>query len=53
MKTTGMNIDGYIKNHTDICYCEAIIYPYGTIEDAIPSHVMKLCEIYNSSKNIE
>lgn len=46
------NINDYIDQHNDICYCEAIIYPDGTIEDCIPSHQLKLIEITNKKNNI-
>lgn len=45
-----MNVKEYIKQHNDKCYCEAIIYPNGDIEDAIPGHTYKLMSITNKSK---
>lgn len=46
MITTGkFDAFGYIKQHKGICYCEAILYPDGTIEDAIPSHLERLITI--------
>ena len=45
-----MTVKEYIKQHNHINYCEAIIYPDGTIEDAIPSHTEKLFRIINISK---
>lgn len=44
-----MNVKDYIKQHDDKCYCEAIIYPNGDIEDAIPGHTYKLMSITNKS----
>ncbi len=40
-----MTINDYIINHKEHCYCEAVIYPNGDIEDAHPSHTYKLVEI--------
>ena len=38
--------DEFIQQHNHICYCEAIIYPNGDIEYAVPSHQKKLINIY-------
>jgi hypothetical protein len=45
-----MNVKDYIKQHDDVGYCEAIIYPNGNIEDAIPGHTYKLMSITNKSR---
>lgn len=45
-----MNIKEYIKQHDDDCYCEAIIYPNGDIENAIPGHVYKLMSTTDKTK---
>ncbi len=45
-----MFVNDYIQQHDDICYCEAIIYPDGSIEDAQPSHVEKLISICEESR---
>ncbi len=45
-----MNVKDYIKQNSSIRYCEAIIYPNGDIEDAVPSHIYKLISITNKSK---
>ena len=50
MKTSGIDINKFIENHNHINYCEAIIYPNGTIEYAVPSHTYKLCDIYDNTK---
>lgn len=48
-----MDIKEYINTHKDyINYCEAIIYPDGSIEDAIPSHTEKLIEITKEDRDI-
>lgn len=47
-----MNVEEYIKQHNAINYCEAIIYPDGTIENAIPSHLEKLKKIANKPKKV-
>lgn len=47
-----MNVEEYIKQHDEINYCEAIIYPDGTIEDAIPSHLEKLKKITNLPRKV-
>lgn len=47
-----MNVEEYIKQHDAINYCEAIIYPDGTIEDAIPSHLDKLKKITNMPRKV-
>lgn len=44
-----MTIDNYIKNHDAVNYCEAIVFPNGDIEDAIPGHTYKLMSITNKS----
>ena len=53
MKTTGMKIDDFIREHKHVGYLEGIMYPDGTIEYATPSHTMKLCEIYDDTKSID
>lgn len=53
MKTSGINIEEFIKNHKKINYCEAILYSDGTIEYANPSHTYKLCNIYDDTKSIK
>lgn len=53
MKTTGINIEEFIKNHKHTNYFEAIMYSDGTLEYAIPSHTMKLCEIYDDTKSMK
>jgi len=40
-----MTVEEYAKQHTDIYYCEAVILPDGGVEDAIPSHQMKLLSL--------
>lgn len=45
------NIEDFIKEHTHICYCEAIIYPDGKITYAVPSHQQALMRI--SGKTME
>lgn len=45
-----MNVKDYIEQHNSIHYCEAIIYPNGDIENAIPSHIYKLISITGKSK---
>lgn len=41
-----MDINEYLETHKDqYNYCETIIYPDGTIEDAHPSHTEKLISI--------
>ena len=47
-----MNINNYINQHIEkgiINYCEAIIFPDGSIEDCIPSHQRKLISISKES----
>lgn len=44
-----MNVLDFIKQHTHINYCEAVIYPNGEIEYSIPSHEQKLIAISNKS----
>ena len=41
---------GVSSQHDDICYCEAIIYPDGSIEDAKPSHIEKLISLCEESR---
>ena len=36
------DIDIFIKNHNHICYCEAVLYPDGTITYVKPSHTETL-----------
>lgn len=38
-------IEDFIKQHTDVKYCEAILYPDGDLAYALPSHEQKLLEI--------
>lgn len=45
MKFKKVNIDDFIKNHTYINYCEAILYPDGDITYAAPSHLNALIRI--------
>ena len=46
-----MNVKDYIeKYHDDICYCEAIIYPNGDIEEANPGHTYKLMSVTDKSR---
>lgn len=45
-----MNVKDYIKQQSSYDYCEAIIYPNGDIEDAIPGHVYKLMSITDKTK---
>lgn len=40
-----INIEDFIKKHTHIYYCEAIIYPDGDITYAVPSHQQALMKI--------
>ena len=53
MKKSGQNIIDFIKSYDKINYCEGILYPDGTIEEAIPSHLIKLCEIYDNTKGMK
>ena len=47
-----MKVEEYIKEHKGIqCYCEAIIYQNGEIEDATPSHTYKLINISGKSQD--
>ena len=45
-----MTVTEFIKQHNYINYCEAIIFPDGTIEYANPSHVEKLSKITNEPR---
>ena len=47
-----MNVIDYINNHQDVNYCEAIIFPDGSVEDAIPSHTEKLISISNVPREV-
>ena len=47
-----MLVKDYIIQHNDIYYCEAIIYPDGTIEDARPSHIEALLKATNEDREI-
>lgn len=48
-----MTIEKYLKTHKDQhAYCEAIIFPDGTIEDAIPSHLEKLIKITGEERDV-
>ena len=47
-----MNVQEYIKQHKHKNYCEAIIYPDGTIEDAERGHVYKLIDASGLGKDI-
>lgn len=52
LKLNGIfSVDDYIKQHKEICYCEAIILPDGKIADARPSHIYKLIELSNKTKD--
>lgn len=44
-----MRFADYVKNYKQICYCEIIIKPNGSIELAQPSHIMKLIELSRES----
>ena len=46
-----VKVERFIKEHTHINYCEAIIYPNGDIEYSIPSHERKLIEVSGLSFN--
>lgn len=47
-----MTIEEYLKTHKEqYAYCEAIIFPDGTIEDAIPSHLEKLIKITGEDRD--
>ena len=37
-----MKVEEYIKQHTSINYCEALIFPNGDIINATPSHIEAL-----------
>ena len=37
-----LSVDEYLSVHTEICYCESLIFPDGTICDCIPSHEIAL-----------
>ena len=47
-----MNVLDYIKQHNHINYCEALIYPDGTIEDARPSHTEALIRATHENRDI-
>lgn len=44
-----MRVEEYIKQHTDIDYCEAIVFPNGDIEDVRMGHVNYLIKISGKS----
>lgn len=46
-----MNVQEYIKQHKHKNYCEAIIYPDGSIEDAERGHVYKLIDASGLGKD--
>lgn len=46
-----MKKEDFVKNHTHINYCEAIIYPDGEIEYARPSHIYHLMKISGHSRD--
>lgn len=46
-----MNVKEFIEQHDYISYCEAIIHPSGDIEYATPSHIYKLIEITEESRD--
>ena len=41
-----MTVDAFISQHRLIEFCEAIVYPDGTVQYAVPSHLEKLERIY-------
>lgn len=49
MEFKKVKIDDFIKKHTHINYCEAIIYPDGDITYAAPSHQQALISITGKS----
>lgn len=49
----GINADIFINNHKHICYCEAIIFPDGSISYSIPSHTEILLSHYCKIKNCD
>lgn len=46
------SVDDFIRDHSHINYCEAIIYPDGFVEYAEPSHVEALLKITNEDRDI-
>ena len=46
-----MTVQEFIKQHNHVNYCEAIIFPDGTIEYANPSHIEKLIQITNEDRD--
>lgn len=46
-----VSIDEYIKFHTEIRYCEAIILRDGKIIDAVPSHINEIVELSDKGYN--
>ena len=52
MKQSGIDFEEFLKNYKHICYFECIMYPDGTLEEAVPSHMYKMCEIYDNTKSI-
>lgn len=53
MKQSGIDFEEFLKNYKHICYFECIMYPDGTLEEAVPSHIYKMCEIYDNTKSIQ
>lgn len=45
------DVDTFIKEHSDINYCEAIILKDGRIVDSVPSHIYKLVELTGKTKS--
>lgn len=52
MKKSGIDFEEFLKKYNHIAYFECIMYPDGTLEEARPSHIYKMCEIYDKTKNI-
>lgn len=52
MKTTGIEFEEFLAGYNHIYYFECIMFADGSLEAAIPSHVYKMCEIYDNSKSI-
>ena len=49
MKT---KVEEFIKNHTHINYCEAIIHPTGEVEYIKPNHVQTLIRAYGKPEEV-
>ena len=49
-----MNIKDYVNAHDKTNYCEALLFPDGTIMDARPSHtealIREACKMYHTTK---